>query len=146
MSGEADANKGLQKILSRIESLKQEPSNSTVEALSPALAARPPDSSQKFTFKEPARIHPDKRGQIMLSNHLAELRGEKPQDEPAVSYYSPELIQCTLPHSKPKTPVWVRKNGQFSLIITSGANSEGEFLGVPYGSFPRLTLAYIITG
>jgi hypothetical protein len=50
-----------------------------------------------------------------------------------------------LPHSAQKTRDWIRQNGDFSLIVSSGVDRDGRVLGVPYGSFPRLVLAYIIT-
>ena len=95
--------------------------------------------------RNPARIHPDKRGPLVLANAIAEARGDKPIDPDTLSYYSPELIQATMPHSDPKTNVWVRKNGSFTLIVASGYDQEGEMVGVPYGAFPRLVLAYIVT-
>ena len=39
----------------------------------------------------------------------------------------------------------MKTNGDFTLMVTSGIDKEGAFYGIPYGSFPRLTLAYIIT-
>ena len=40
---------------------------------------------------------------------------------------------------------WFRKHGDFSLTVTSGFDRDGTPYGIPYGSFPRLVLAYIIT-
>ena len=93
----------------------------------------------------PARVHPDDRNRIEGLNILAKRHYGTPQANAAVSYYTPILIQCTLPHSDPKTPTWVRTNGDVSLILASGVDEKGEFIGLPYGSFPRLMLAYIIT-
>jgi hypothetical protein len=134
----------LTRIQTRIAARKQgqQPALS-MEAVLPEPA--PVSPSQKQPTKEPARTHPDKRGQVMLSNLLTELQGGKPQEGPEISYYSPELIQCTLPHSDPKANHWIRKNGHYALIVQSGIDSEGNHFGVPYGSFPRLVLAHIIT-
>ena len=94
---------------------------------------------------ENKRIHPDDKPRIAAVNGARiTLRGTPPTKLPT-TYYTPELIQCTLPHSDPETNLWIRKNGNYSLIIQSGADSNGEYFGVPYGSFPRLVLAYIIT-
>src|SRR5712691_8705534 len=93
----------------------------------------------------PARVHPDDRGRIEGLNALATLIQGVPQPQAPLSYYTPILIQCTLPHSDPKTPTWVKTNGEVSLILASGADEKGAFVGLPYGSFPRLVLAYIIT-
>ena len=93
----------------------------------------------------PARIHPDDRDRIEGLNTLARLYYGTPQSEAPVSYYTPILIQCTLPHSDPKTRDWKKTNGDFTLIISSGVDHNLVPYGIPYGSFPRLVLAYIIT-
>ena len=36
-------------------------------------------------------------------------------------------------------------NGDFSLIVFSGFDRDGKPYRIPYGSFPHLVLAYIIT-
>ena len=109
------------------------------------MTQHPPDRKSK-----PAeRVHPDDRGRIaalnMASQALQSLHGATPQAQPAKSYYTPLLIQCTLPHSEPKVNPWIRKNGDFTLMVSTGYDKEGVAYGIPYGSFPRLTLAYIIT-
>ena len=92
-----------------------------------------------------ARTHPDDRSRIEALNSVGQaLRGLTPE-KPQTSYYTPFLIQCTLPHSDPETPTWVKTNGDFTLKVTSGIDKEGNFYGIPYGAFPRLVLAYIIT-
>jgi len=93
----------------------------------------------------PARVHPDDRDRIEGLNTLARLYYGTPQSEAPVSYYTPILIQCTLPHSDPKTRDWKKTNGDFTLIISSGVDHNLVPYGIPYGSFPRLVLAYIIT-
>jgi hypothetical protein len=63
----------------------------------------------------------------------------------AGSAYTPILNQCTLLHSDPKVNPWIRKNGDFSLTVSSGFDRDGTPYGLPYGSCPRLVVAYIIT-
>lgn len=65
-------------------------------------------------------------------------------------YIARELVILNLPHSDPKAPVWVRKNGRVSLIIQGGYRSrpnsaKPEYIGIPYGSIARLILYYILT-
>jgi hypothetical protein len=62
-----------------------------------------------------------------------------------IGFMSKALVQANLPHSKPKTDVWVKKNGRFSLVIQAGVNEKGESYGLPYGTMPRLGLISIIT-
>ena len=99
------------------------------------------------TQKKPpaARIHPDRRASVEGLNQIAAIVHGAPPERNPVSYYTPELIQCTLPHSDPKERDWIRTSGAHTLIISSGIDKTGKAFGVPYGSFPRLVLAYIIT-
>jgi hypothetical protein len=64
-----------------------------------------------------------------------------------VSYLARFLIQCTLPHSDPgDTPIWMRKNGEYTLAIQPGWDVENNrSMGYPYGTLPRLLLIWIIT-
>lgn len=95
--------------------------------------------------KRSPRTHPGERTKIEVLNQSAKLFHGVPQEKAPTSYYTPELIQCTLPHSDPKARDWKRTNGNFTLIVSSGVDDKLEPYGVPYGAFPRLVLAYIIT-
>src|SRR3978361_2367438 len=95
--------------------------------------------------KPPTRVHPDERARIDALNTANKLFHGVPQQRTSISYYTPILIQCTLPHSDPKVRDWKKTNGDYSLIISSGVDENLQPYGIPYGSFPRLVLAYIIT-
>jgi hypothetical protein len=95
--------------------------------------------------KPSARVHPDDRSRVEGLKAFGTLIQRVPQPEAPLSYYTPILIQCTLPHSAQKVNPWIRKNGDCTLIVSSGFDSDGKPYGIPYGSFPRLVLAYIIT-
>jgi len=58
----------------------------------------------------------------------------------SVGYYARVLTQATLPHSNPKTAVFERKNGALSLSMAAPPS-----VGLPYGSIPRLLLAWVTT-
>ena len=72
---------------------------------------------------------------------------DKPATTKEAVYMASELVQCTLPHKDPKKiPVWIRRNGNFTLAIQAGTNLKtGESYGYPYGIIPRLILFWIIT-
>ncbi len=57
-----------------------------------------------------------------------------------IGYMARALVQACMPHSKPNEFCFKRKNGNYSLIITS--NPE---IGLPYGSIPRLIMIWITT-
>lgn len=69
---------------------------------------------------------------------------ERP-DEPERGYLAREFVVCTLPHRDPKTPTWVKRNGDFSLVLSSGVDKDGAFLGLPSGSIPKLLLFWFVT-
>ena len=64
-----------------------------------------------------ARVHPDDRRRGEGLQALGTLIQGAPQPQAPLSYYTPILIQCTLPHSDPKVNPRIRKNGDFSLIV-----------------------------
>jgi Plasmid encoded RepA protein len=63
------------------------------------------------------------------------------------AFMARELVQCTLPHTNPgNVEAWQRRNGNLSLIIQPGWDSEkGRSIGYPYGTIPRLLLFWITT-
>ena len=77
------------------------------------------------------------------------IRGIKTKDADELAFMARMLVQATLPHSDPGEVVaWGRQNGNFSLTISPGTRMiEGKpkSIGLPYGSYPRLVLAWITT-
>jgi len=69
---------------------------------------------------------------------------ERP-NEPERGYLAREFVVCTLPHRDPKKPTWVKSNGDFSLVLSSGVDKRGEFIGLPSGSIPKLLLFWFVT-
>ncbi len=60
-------------------------------------------------------------------------------------YLANWLIICTLPHSKPTSPVYTRSTNDCTLNMVSGIDLKGEFIGLPYGPIVRLLLFWIIS-
>jgi hypothetical protein len=60
-------------------------------------------------------------------------------------FMNKSLVQANLPHSNPKSDVWVRKNGNLSLVVQAGVDENGKSCGLPYGTLPRLGLLLLIT-
>src|SRR5690606_19500733 len=58
----------------------------------------------------------------------------------AAGFLARALVQPTLPHSDPKANEVVRRNGHFTLSILAPKD-----VGLPYGRYPRLVLAYLTT-
>lgn len=60
-------------------------------------------------------------------------------DDGALGFTARSMVLATLPHSKTNEPVFERKNGDYTLSIRSVQ------YGVPYGSIPRILLAWMAT-
>jgi hypothetical protein len=58
----------------------------------------------------------------------------------ALGYMARALVQATLPHSRPETNEFERRNGAFTLVMIAPSK-----VGLPYGVIPRLMLAWITT-
>jgi len=68
------------------------------------------------------------------------IEAESAREAGTVGYMARVLVQATMPHSKPNTNEYVRRNGNLTVAMT--AISE---IGLPYGSYPRLLLAWLTT-
>lgn len=55
-----------------------------------------------------------------------------------LGFIARSMTICSLPHSKPKGQEFTRKNGNYTLTMISPKD-----IGLPYGSIPRLLLAWI---
>lgn len=87
-----------------------------------------------------------------IDKFLAEvmaIEAEEAKQAGALGYMARTLVQATLPHRNPgNVEAWGRQNGYFSLIIQPGftiKNLETQSIGLPYGSIPRLIIAWITT-
>jgi len=82
-----------------------------------------------------------------IARTAAEVWETTAQDAGELAFVSRILVQAFLPHSDPKALGWSKKNGNFMLSVKSGIgeNHKGEFIpyGVPYGTIPRLILAWL---
>ncbi|OFW69505.1 MAG: hypothetical protein A2065_02325 [Alphaproteobacteria bacterium GWB1_45_5] len=76
-------------------------------------------------------------------------RAAKREDPPHLVFLTKIFIQASLPHKDPGNEEhWVRTNGHFSLRISPGEMTVGTEtirLGIPYGTFARLLLMWIVT-
>ena len=85
----------------------------------------------------------ERRIQANRDKFIAEcvaIEAESAREAGAVGYMARVLVQATMPHSKPDTNEYVRRNGNLTVAMT--AMSE---IGLPYGSYPRLLLAWLTT-
>lgn len=60
-------------------------------------------------------------------------------------YIAREFVTCGLPMRDPKSEKYTRTNGRDTLTLTSGTDIRGEYIGLPYGSIPRLLVHWLET-
>jgi hypothetical protein len=62
------------------------------------------------------------------------------------AFLARQLVQTTLPHTDPgEVPVWSRSNGNVTLLVQQGYKANGEGVGHPYGTIPRLLMYWMTT-
>lgn len=74
----------------------------------------------------------------VVSEHLA-LENEAATREGRVGYLARGLVNASMPYKDPKTEVFKRVNGDYTLRIVGGDE------GVPYGVYPRLLMCWLTT-
>jgi hypothetical protein len=75
----------------------------------------------------------------LISDALA-LEAEAAKDAHALGYMARAMVQATMPHKKAPGHEFVRANGTFTLSMLAPS-----VVGLPYGSVPRLLVAWITT-
>ncbi|HRJ01915.1 MAG TPA: replication protein RepA [Hyphomonas sp.] len=75
----------------------------------------------------------------MIEAHLA-IEAEDARRAGALGFMARALAIATLPHRRQPTPVFRRKNGDFTLTMVT-AHPDG----LPFGSLPRLLLTWVCT-
>lgn len=84
-------------------------------------------------------VMPESRISALVQESFA-LQEQDAIEAGSLGFLSRLLIQATLPHSEPKTNVCTRHNGNLRLTILADPQ-----IGIPYGSMPRLLLAWLTT-
>ena len=75
-----------------------------------------------------------------LINQALAIEDEQAQDAGALGFMARAMVQATLPHSKVAGNEFTRINGNYSLSIMAPSA-----IGLPYGTIPRLLLAWLTT-
>ena len=75
-----------------------------------------------------------------LVNAALEIQETPVKDAGEIGYIISLMAQASLPHRDPKTQRYIRRNGDVQIFP-----DDPTGVGIPYGSIPRLTLAWVIT-
>jgi hypothetical protein len=81
-----------------------------------------------------------RRRQPMLIEESLQIEQQEARDAGALGFLARTLAQVTLPHSDPDTLYYERTSGRLRLTVRGL-----KPYGVPYGSLPRVILAWICT-
>lgn len=99
-----------------------------------------------FALKKKKESSPLSKRQNQIINLAGELAEKTREEAGALGFMSRLLIMVNLPYKDPGKDCknWHRKNGLVSIDVVSGYE-DGIPIGLPYGAYPRLILAYLIT-
>lgn len=75
----------------------------------------------------------------LITQALA-IEAEEAKAAGALGFMARALVQATMPHKKQEKNEFIRKNGNFKLTMLAPSD-----IGLPYGSIPRLLMAWIST-
>ena len=81
----------------------------------------------------------DKRINDLIKESLA-IEAEEAKEAGALAFMARALVQATMPHSKQKEFHFTRANGAFSMTMLAPPS-----VGLPYGTVPRLLVAWLTT-
>lgn len=99
--------------------------------------------SQALEREPPCLSRRERRAKANQDRFIAEavaIEAQSAQDAGALGYMARVLVQATMPHSAKVGNEFSRTNGNLHVSIL--APSE---VGLPYGSYPRLLLAWLTT-
>ena len=75
-----------------------------------------------------------------LVDRALEIEWEHAEHAGSMAYFARILVLATMPHSRPKTSQFQRTNGKFTMTMMAP-----DAVGLPFGSIPRLVLAWLST-
>ncbi|MBB5862393.1 replication protein RepA [Xanthomonas arboricola] len=90
--------------------------------------------------KQTARERRVKENQAKFIAEAVAIEAEAAQEAGMLGFMARVLVQATMPHSKPDSNEYSRKNGTLQVSIMAPSQ-----IGLPYGSYPRLLLAWLTT-
>lgn len=87
-----------------------------------------------------SKIQKDLKLDVNLVRDAIAIEREDAKSVGSIGYMARVLTQCTIPHRNPKTRFYKRTNGNLTITI-----ADVNEVGMPYGSIPRLLLAWLTT-
>ena len=116
-----------------------------MKKLGDALPSIPKPKKKASTTEKPLSVVTKRH--LQLINLAGDLAEETREEADKLGFMSRLLLMVNLPYRDPgdDKKVWLRRNGQVSIVVSSTYDKNGISLGIPYGTYPRLILAYLVT-
>jgi len=86
-----------------------------------------------------AKLKPGDGIQKLIADTLA-IEAEAAHEAGAIGFMARALVQATLPHKRVTGSEFTRRNGAYTLTLLAPSH-----IGLPYGTVPRLLLAWLTT-
>ena len=92
------------------------------------------------------KITSQRKRHLQLVNLAGDLAEQTREEVGALGFMSRLLIMVNLPYRDPGKDCknWWRQNGNVTINVSTGYDKQTP-IGIPYGAYPRLILAYLIT-
>ena len=121
-------------------------SKETWKSLGSVIPSNPKKTRQSEEQTLSAENHLPVRRHLQFVNLAGDLAEQTREEAGALGFMSRLLIMVNLPYRDPgnDTRTWWRKNGNVSIDVNAGTK-DGVSIGLPYGTYPRLILAYLTT-
>jgi len=99
-----------------------------------------------FAPKKKKETSPLSKRQNQIIKLAGDLAEQTREEAGALGFMSRLLIMVNLPYRDPGKDCknWWRKNGNVSINVSTGYKEQTS-IGIPYGTYPRLLLAYLAT-
>jgi Plasmid encoded RepA protein len=95
-------------------------------------------SNNPKLYKKPQRRQNSSNQLERLIAYSLAIETESAQEAGAIGYMARALVQATMPHKRTEALFFERTNGNFTLAMSANAK-----VGLPYGTIPRLLVAWL---
>jgi hypothetical protein len=121
-------------------------SKETWKSLRSVIPLKPKKTRQSKDNTPPVEKALPVRRHLQLVKLGGDLAEQTREEAGALGFMSRLLIMVNLPYRNPGKDCknWHRQNGNVSIDVVTGYE-DGRPIGLPYGAYPRLILAYLVT-
>ena len=125
---------------------RQDNPKETWQSLGSIIPSNPKKDRQSAEQTQPEKKSLPVRRHLQLVNLAGNLAEQTREEAGALGFMSRLLIMVNLPYRDPGKDCknWWRQNGNVTIDVNAGTE-KGVSIGMPYGAYPRLILAFLVT-